>query len=331
MIVVMRAGAPEPQLEAVLSRIAQDGQPVHVFRGEERVVVAVLGESLSARLFEALEVLAGVEAVNWSTRPYRLASREAHPASTVVPLGRAAIGGPNFVVGIGAARLADREVLVELTERGAQAGAGLFWLTRPPGSDLAQTLPLVAELRRSTHLPLLVEIWGPDELDPLATYVDGLLVGPQHLNSYPLLRALARSDRPVMLTRGPATSVEEWLLVADQILQGGNSRVMLCEQGIRTYETAVRSTLDFSSVAIIKRVSHLPVLGSPSLACGRREMVGALAQGVAAVGADGVLIDVHLDQRDEAAAGQQSISSADFAALAQRLAALAVAVRAARV
>ena len=330
MIVVMRAGAPEHQLEAVLSRIAQDGQPVHVFRGEERVVVAVLGESPAPRLLEELEVLPGVDAVNWSTRPFKLASREAHPASTLVRLGGAVLGGPDFVVGIGAARLADREELVELAERGAQAGAGLFWLTRPPGADLALTLPLVAELRRGTHLPLLVEIWGPDELDPLATYADGLLVGPQHLNSYPLLRALARSDQPVVLTRGAATSVEEWLLVAEQILQGGNFRVVLCEQGIRTYETSVRSTLDFSSVAIVKRVSHLPVIGSPSLASGRREMVGPLAQGVAAVGADGVLIDVHLDQRDEAAAGQQSISLADFAGVSQRLAALAAAVRSIR-
>jgi 3-deoxy-7-phosphoheptulonate synthase len=326
VIVVMRAGAPRAQIETVLQRIEAERQPVHLFQGAERVVIAVLGEAPPETLREALETLPGVEEVGRTTRPYKLASREVHPEATEVRLGGLALGR-DFVLGAGLARLADGPSLVELAERSARAGADLFWLLRPRGADLAQILPRLAELRRQTGLPLLVEVWGPDEIDPLSTYSDGLIVGPQHLNSYPLIRAASRAELPIVLCRGAATSVEEWLLVAEQVLQGGNFRLALCEQGIRTFEPSVHATLDFSSIAIVKRLSHLPILANPSLATGRREDVAALALGLAAAGADGLLVDVHLDQRDEATAGQQAISAADFAQLAEQLSSLSRALR----
>jgi 3-deoxy-7-phosphoheptulonate synthase len=326
MIVVMRRGAKQSQLEAVLRRIEADAQPVHVFHGEERVVVAILGEAPSDDLGEALQVLPGVEEVGRTTRPYKLASREVRPASSQVTIGSAALGA-EFVVGAGAARLHPGDELVKLARRAAAAGASLFWLGRPEGAELALVLPLVAELRSKAQLPLLVEVWGAEEIEPLATYCDGLLVGPQHLQSYPLIKAASRARQPVVLSRGPAASIEEWLLVAEQVLKGGNFDVALCEQGIRTFEAAVRSTLDFSALAVVKRLSHLPVIANPSLAAGRREVVPALALGAAGAGADGVLVDVHLGPTDESTAGPQSLPLDEFRTLAERLAALTRAMR----
>ena len=318
MIVAMRSGAERAQIETVLRRIEADGQPVHVFHGEERVVIAILGEAPSEELREALEVLPGVEQVGRTTRPYKLASREVRPIGTIVGLGATSLGR-GFALGAGAARLHQAAELVELANEVEGAGADFFWLGRPEGAELGVVLPIVAELRRQNQLPLLVEVWGPEEIDPLGTYCDGLLVGPHHLQSYPLIKAASRLRRPVVLCRGPATSIEEWLLVAEQLLKGGNFQVVLCEQGIRTFEATVRSTLDFSAVAVIKRLSHLPIIANPSLAAGRRELVPALALGAAGVGADGVLVDVHLGPSDEPTAGPQSLDMADFRQLAQRL------------
>jgi 3-deoxy-7-phosphoheptulonate synthase len=321
MIVVMRRGAEQSHIEAVLRRIEVDTQPVHVFHGEERVVIAILGEAPSDELGEALEVLPGVEEVGRTTRPHRLASREVKPVSSQVRIGSATLGG-DFVLAAGVARLRPAAELVELAREAECAGASLLWLGRPQGAELALVLPVVAELRSKAQLPLLVEVWGPDEIDPLGAYCDGLLVGPQHLESYPLIKAASRMRRPVVLSRGPATDVEEWLLVAEQLLKGGNFEVVLCEQGIRTFEAAVHSTLDFSALAVIKRLSHLPIVANPSLAAGRREVVPALALGAAAAGADGVLVDIHLGAADEPTAGPQSLPLEHFRELAERLAAL---------
>ena len=329
MIIVMRHGAPRDQIEAVTRRISADGLGLHVFEGEERVVIAVLGDPTDEGLREALEILPGVQDVSPTTRPYRLASREAHPESSRVQVGAVSFG-EELVLAAGAARLHPAEELVQLAAGARDAGATLFWLGRPVGADLAHVLPLVAALRERSQLPLLVEVWGPDEIDPLMTYADGLMVGAQHLHSYPLIRALSRVRHPVVLARGPASSIEEWLLVADQLLQGGNFNVVLCEQGIRTYETAVRSTLDFSAVAIVKRVSHLPIVANPSLASGQRELVAALALGAVGAGADGVLIDVHLGRGDEELAGAQALALGQFEALAKQIARLGDALRAIR-
>jgi 3-deoxy-7-phosphoheptulonate synthase len=329
MIVVMRHGAPREQVEAVTRRIAADGLGVHVFEGEERVVIAVLGDPADDSLREAVEILPGVQEVSRTTRPYRLASREVHQDNSRVRVGSAVIG-EGLVLGAGATRLHHPDELVRLAEGAAEAGASLFWFGRPVGADLARVLPLVASLRERTALPLLVEIWGPDEIDPLMTYCDALLVGAQHLHSYPLVRALSRVHHPVVLARGPASTIEEWLLVADQLLQGGNFNVVLCEQGIRTYETAVRSTLDFSALAIVKRTSHLPVIANPSLASGRRELVRSLALGAVGAGADGVLIDVHHGSGDEELAGPQALALGEFRALAEQIGRLGAALEAVR-
>src|SRR5712691_5135740 len=159
----MRRGAEVAQIDAVQRRIAADGQPVHVFHGEERVVIAILGD--------ALATLPGVEEVGRTTRPYKLASREVHPTDTRVRFGAATFGG-NFTLGAGSTHLHEPEALVDLANEAERAGADLFWLGRPEGAELAQVLPLLADLRRKTNLPLLVEVWGPDEIDPLGTHCD---------------------------------------------------------------------------------------------------------------------------------------------------------------
>ena len=325
MIVVMRSGAPQAQVDAVLRRIAADRQPVHVFQGEERVVIAILGESPGEDLREALSALPGVEEVDRTTRPYKLASREVRPADTVVRVGSAAFG-ERFVLGAGAARLYPSTDLVAMANAAQGAGADLFWLTRPAGADLGVVLPLVADLRRQSRLPILVEIWGPEEIDPLGIYCDGFIVGPDHLHSYPLTRAISRIQSPVVLCRGASTSIEEWLLVAERLLQGGNFEVILCEQGIRTFETAARSTLDFSAISVVKRLSHLPIIANPSLATGRHEIVLPLALGVAGAGADGVFVDLHPGPDEESSAGPQALGLAEFRTLAQRLGRLASAL-----
>jgi 3-deoxy-7-phosphoheptulonate synthase len=326
MIVVMRPGAPPSQVDEVLRRLTAEHLAYHVFQGEERVVIAVLGEVSDESLGETIEFLPGVEEVGRTTRPYRLASREVHHLSSEVAIGPVRVGR-DFVLAAGAARIHEPDELVELAAGAREAGAQLFWLGRPEGADLAVILPLVAHLRRRTELPLLVDVWGPEEFDPLGTYCSGFIVGPQHLHSYPLIRGAARQQLPVLLSRGPATNVEEWLLVAEQLLKGGNFNVILVEQGIRTFETFARSTLDFAALAIIRRLSHLPVVANPSLAAGRFELVPSLALAAAGAGAHGVLIDIHLGQSDESSSGPQSLSLKEFATLAGRLSDLAAAVR----
>lgn len=321
MIVVLRRGASDAELDAVLARIAADDQPLHVFHGEERVVIAILGEAPSEELREALEILPGVEEVGRTARPYRLASREVRPAGSRVKIGSATVGD-RPVLGAGAARLHQTAELLDLAARAEAAGTQLFWLGRPESAELEVVAPQLAELRRATRLPLLIEVWGPEEIGPLAAHCDGLIVGPRLVHSHPLIKAISGLQLPVVLCRGPATSIEEWLMVAEQLLTGGNFQVVLCEQGIRTFESAVRSTLDFGALAVVKRLSHLPIVANPSLAAGRREVVAALALGAIGAGADGVLIDIHLGPADEPTAGPQSLALEDFRHLAERLAAL---------
>jgi 3-deoxy-7-phosphoheptulonate synthase len=325
MIVVMRRGATKKQVDAVLARIAEAGQPTHAFHGEERVVIAVLGASPPEELAAVLVGLPGVKEVGRTTRPYKLASRDVHPEDSRVRLGDV-VFGEKLVLGAGVSRLHSAGELVKLARQAEARGAKLFWIGRPEGAELGLTLPLVAELRRSTRLPLLVEVWGPDEIDPVGLYCDGFLIGSLHLQSYPLVRAASRLRRPVVLARGASTNVEEWLLVAEQVLKGGNFDVVLCEQGIRTFESTVQTTLDFSAIAVIKRLSHLPIIANPSLAAGRGDLVPALALGAAGAGAHGVLIDVHLGSSDEMIAGAQSLSLEEFGRLAERLGTLSAAL-----
>jgi 3-deoxy-7-phosphoheptulonate synthase len=325
MIVAMRRGAPQASIDAVLERISAAELPVHVFTGAERVVIAVLVDPPTDELAEALALMPAVEEVGRTRRPYRLASRDVRPEGSVVRVGSVSFGR-DFVLGAGAARLHEPEQLVEIARRSELAGATLFWVGRPEGAELAQVLPLIAALRRQTQLPLLVDAWGPAELDSLYTYCEAVSIGPEHLRSYPLIRGISREPRPVVLCRGGATSVEDWLLVAEQVLKGGNFNVVLCEQGIRTFETSVRTTLDLAAVAVVRRLSHLPIIANPSQAAGRRDVVSALTLGAVGAGADGVLVDVHLGAGDESSSGPQSLALDEFERLAGMVKRLAPAV-----
>jgi 3-deoxy-7-phosphoheptulonate synthase len=326
MIVVMQQRAEEAATARVVRHVEAAGLGAYVFHGEERNVIAVLdpaaGPGLTADnpdLRGELETLAGVERVDWTTRPFKLAGRDVRPAGTAFGLGEARIGG-DFAVIAGSSRPRPAQELAALGRAAREAGARVFWVGRGDSGDFRRDLlAALDELRIETGLPAVVDVWEPVEVDRLSRHADALLVPAQQMQNFPLIKEVGRGDRPVVLCRGPSATVEEWLMVAERALQAGNMRVALCEQGIRTFEPSVRATLDFSGIAVAKRLSHLPLLANPSLPAGHYDLVPELSLAATAAGADGLLIDVHLGAAEDASAGPQSLPIAELAALIPRL------------
>jgi 3-deoxy-7-phosphoheptulonate synthase len=334
MIVVMRSNATDSHIQVILSRLVEHKLIGHLVRGEERTIIGVVGAAIPPTLQEELALLDGVQETVRITRPYKLAAREFHPHDTIVYVRDIPIGGPGCVVMAGPCAVETEEQIVETARLVRSAGAvmlrgGAFkprsspYTFRGHGED---GLKMLATARDEIGLPIVTEVMTPADVDLVARYADVLQIGARNMQNYQLLEEAGRSGMPVLLKRGLSATFEEWLLSAEYVVAQNNPNVILCERGIRTFETATRNTMDLNAVALAKRRSHLPVIADPSHGTGKWHLVPPLALASLAAGADGLIIEVHPDPDRAKSDGAQSLSPENFAALMPRVAAVAAAV-----
>jgi 3-deoxy-7-phosphoheptulonate synthase len=326
MIVVMKTGSSQDEISKVTKRIEDSGLTAHISQGVEHTVIGVLGEVFPG-LHDALELLSGVEQVIPVTKPYKLASREFHPQDTIVELNGVAIGGNEIVVMAGPCAIESEEQLLSTAQAVKAAGAtvlrgGAFKPRTSPYQfrGLGESgLKMLAQVSKETQMPIITEVMAPNDVGLVAKYVDILQIGARNMQNFVLLDEVGKIKKPVLLKRGLASNIQEWLLAAEYILAQGNEQVILCERGIRTFETYTRNTMDISSIPIIERVSHLPIIADPSHATGKWYLVPPLALASIAAGADGLLIEVHPNPDLALADGPQSLTFDNFRLLMSQL------------
>jgi 3-deoxy-7-phosphoheptulonate synthase len=319
MIIVMRTGAAQEQIDAVREAVAAEGLETYVMVGEERIVMGVVG--VGVERVQHVELMPGVEQCIRVSKPYKLASSEHHPDRSSIRVGPVEIGaGAPLVVIAGPCAVETREQVLATARWVKREGAtvmrgGAF---KPRSSPYAfqglgvEGLKLLAEAREETGLPVVSEITDPADVAVFDEYVDMLQVGARNMANFVLLKAVGHSHKPVLLKRGLSSTIDELLMAAEYILSSGNPNVILCERGIRTFETATRNTLDLSAVPVIQERTHLPIVVDPSHGTGHRPLVRPLAVAGAAVGADGIIIEVHPDPPSARSDSEQSLSFPEF-------------------
>ena len=330
MIVVMRLGCSQDEISRVANRIEDAGLRAYVPHGVERMVIAVLGQAFPG-LRDALESLPGVEQVIPVSKPYKLASREFHPQNTIVDLDGVAVGGDEIVVMAGPCAVESEEQLLATAQAVRAAGATVLrgGAYKPRTSPyefrgLGESgLRLLAQVGKETHMPVVTEVMAPEDIDLVAQYADMLQIGSRNMQNFVLLDEVGRTRKPVLLKRGMACNIHEWLLAAEYLLVQGNEYVILCERGIRTFENYARNTMDINAIPIIHKLSHLPIIADPSHATGKWYLVAPLALAAVAAGADGLLIEVHPDPDLALADGPQSLTFDSFRLLMSQLLPLA--------
>jgi 3-deoxy-7-phosphoheptulonate synthase len=331
MIIVLKPGTGDGEIEDVCRRIEALGLRAHVSRGEQRTLIGAIGDDRFKTRLQALEALECVESMVPILQPFKLASREVHASDTVVHVDGVAIGGGRIGVMAGPCSVESWEQLRTVAEGVKAAGAHLLrgGAFKPRTSPYAfqgleeEGLRLLAEARKATGLPVITEVLEPDKVGIVAEYADVLQIGARNAQNFSLLKEVGQCGKPVLLKRGMATTIKEFLLSAEYVLAGGNPNVILCERGIRTFETATRYTLDLNAVPVIKRLSHLPVVVDPSHGTGHWEYVAPMAKAGIACGADGLLIGVHHRPAEALSDGPQSLKPDKFARLMRELRALA--------
>jgi 3-deoxy-7-phosphoheptulonate synthase len=329
MFVVMGTAATEAELLGVKGRILAEGLTPYEHGSVEGTKVAVVGElgGRRAALLAALAALPGVARVTPISRPFKLTSREFHPEDTVIRVLDAAVGDGSLTVMAGPCSVESREQLLTTARRVKDAGATILrgGAFKPRTSPYAfqglgvEALRYLAEARDDTGLPVITEVMEPNQVDIVAEYADILQIGTRNMQNYSLLQAVGRVARPVMLKRGYGATVEEWLMAAEYIVSSGNPNVILCERGIRTFETYTRNTMDLAAVPLLHSLTHLPVIVDPSHATGKRFLVAPLALGGVAVGADGVMVEVHPDPDSALSDAEQQLTLEQFDALMREL------------
>jgi len=326
MIVEMRTGATQEQVDAVIERARQFGFDVQLNIGTDKYVVAILGSDTGSVPTEAFAVLAGVQSVTRIMRPFKLASHDFRHERTIVHVGSATIGGDDLAIIAGPCSIESREQLFEAAQAVIASGACLLrgGAFKPRTSPYAfqglrgEGVRLLLEAKKETGLPIVTEIMSTEHID-LFTDVDVIQVGARNMQNFELLKLLGESKKPVLLKRGLSSTLEELLMSAEYIMAGGNPNVILCERGIRTFESFTRNTLDISAVPVLKELSHLPVMVDPSHAAGLSRLVRPLSLAAAAAGADGLMIEVHNDPAHALSDGPQSLTPDAFDALAKEL------------
>lgn len=332
MIIVMKQGASKEALAEVKKRIKELGYKPHVIHGETRNVIGAVGDERGKAVLHTLESLPGVESVVPILKPYKLASREVKPEPSVVEIAPGlTVGGGQLVVMAGPCAVESEAQIVETAHAVKAAGAtvlrgGAFKPRTSPYSFQGMEedgLKLLALAREATGLPIITEVVNPRDVELVAKYADILQVGARNIQNFALLKMLGRLDKPILLKRGMATTIQEFLMSAEYILAEGNRRVLLCERGIRTFETATRNTLDISAVPVLKEQTHLPVIIDPSHATGHASLVPSMCYASVAAGCDGLIVEVHPCPEKAASDGPQSLRPAEFAAMMEKLRAFA--------
>jgi 3-deoxy-7-phosphoheptulonate synthase len=326
VIVVMAPAADAPAIEHVIARLTERGFDVHRSTGAERTVLGVVGPTQELDPAE-LELLPGVEEVVRVSTPYKLVSRAFHPDDTLVQVRDVTFGGEEVVVAAGPCSVESEEQIRRTAAAVRAAGARLLrgGAFKPRSSPYSfqglgeQGLELLRKAADAEGLALVTEVMDPSQIALVAGYADMLQVGARNMQNYVLLRELGRCGKPVLLKRGLAATIEEWLLAAEHVAAAGNRDVVLCERGIRTFETATRNTMDISAIPVIEKRSHLPVIADPSHGIGIRDKVPAMARAAVAAGADGLLVEVHHDPDKALSDGAQSLFPDQFQALMDQL------------
>jgi 3-deoxy-7-phosphoheptulonate synthase len=326
MMIIMKSNATPQQVETVIASVKSAGLNVHLSQGVEATIIGAIGETHNIPL-ERFESLDGVDLVQRITQPYKLASRQFHPENTVVGIDGFTVGGDEIAVIAGPCSVESRSQILETAQAVKEAGAsalrgGVF---KPRTSPYAfqglgeEGLELLAEAREKTGLPIVVEIMSQVQLEMMVKYVDVFQIGARNMQNFNLLRAIGETRTAVLLKRGLSATIEELLMSAEYILSGGNNRVMLCERGIRTFETATRNTTDINAVPVLKSHTHLPVILDPSHSTGFADYVTAIARAGIAAGADGLIIEVHPDPAKAVSDGKQSLRPEKFAEMVKQV------------
>ncbi len=334
MVVVMQPGSSDEQIQHVIDRLVGSGFDVHRSTGETHTVLGAVGVHPDFDTRD-IELLDGVREVVRITQPYKLASRAFRPEGTIVDVGKGVrIGGTEVVVAAGPCAVESKAQIDSVAESVARLGAkllrgGAFKPRSSPYSfqGLGETgLKMLREAADRNGLLVVSEVMDPSQVELMMGYVDVLQVGARNMQNYHLLRALGEVRKPVLLKRGMSAMIEELLLSAEYIMSGGNYNVILCERGIRTFDTNTRNTLDIAAIPVIKKLSHLPIVADPSHGTGRRDKVAPMARAAVAAGADGLLIEVHPDPEHALSDGAQSLYPDQFEALMRELQIIAPAV-----
>ncbi len=333
MIIVMKTEASEAQVLAIQKHIRELGFKDHLIRGVERNVVAVLG-AVYPELLDEFAVLDGVDSVVRISKPFKLASREVKEEDTIVRVGPLEIGNGRLVTMAGPCSVDTEDNVMETARAVKAAGAHILrgGAFKPRSSPYAfrghgeKGLKILAEARAETGLPIVTEVMDARDVDLVARYADILQIGSRNMQNFALLDEVGKAHKPVLLKRGMWATIEEWLLAAEYILSHGNRDVILCERGIRSYETATRFTFDINAIPVIKRVSHLPIIGDPSHAVGKWYLVPPIALAAVAAGVDGLLIEVHPNPDQALSDGPQSLTPANFEKLMEQVRTLAEAM-----
>jgi len=332
-MIVMRDGSSDEQVQAVIDKLHEVGAEAHRSRGEFKTIIGAIGdrERISLIPFEALD---GVDSVVPIMKPYKLVSREFRQEYSVVKVGPTEFGGESFVVIAGPCAVESEEQMIATAKAARAAGAGMLrgGAFKPRTSPYSfqgmgeEGLKLLALAREETGLPVVTEVVDVRHVELVASYADMLQIGARNMQNFLLLAEVGMQEKPVMLKRGLSNTIEEMLMAAEYVVRGGNAGVILCERGIRTFETATRNTLDLSCIPLVKELSHLPIIVDPSHATGKHELIAPLSKGALAVGADGIMIEIHPDPRAALCDGPQSLPLEEYALLMDELRALAPAL-----
>ncbi len=333
MIIVMKRGASAADLSFVVSQVETFGYKAHLSQGTERTIVGVVGDDRPLENHN-FELLPGVEQILRILQPFKLASRDFHPENTIVDVRGVHVGGDKVVIVAGPCSVESRSQLLETAWAVKEAGAtilraGAFKPRSSPYSFQGmgeEALELLAEARDEVGLPIITEVMSTEQVPLVSKYADVLQIGARNMQNFPLLQAVGRTRIPIMLKRGLMNTIQEWLLSSDYILSGGNRQVMLCERGIRTFETATRNTFDINAIPLMKGLTHLPILGDPSHGTGKWDLVAAVGRACIAAGADGLMIEVHPDPAKALSDGAQSLKPERFAELVASVRQVATAV-----
>lgn len=328
MIVVMEHKASQQQIQAVMDKLSQAGFQLHLSQGVSRTIIGVIGANTKDRLAAmAVEAMPGVEKVVPILHPFKLAGRDFKPEPTLVPVGDLVIGGKAVHVMAGPCAVESEEQLLQVAHAVKEAGATILrgGAYKPRTSPYSfqglgeEGLKLLAKAREATGLKIVTEVTAVEHLPLVAEYADILQIGARNMQNFHLLREIGKTNKPVLLKRGPCATFEEWILAAEYIMAEGNFNVIFCERGIRTFETYTRNTLDLSSVPVIKQLTHLPIVVDPSHGTGKWQLVKPLALAAVAAGADGLMIEVHPNPSEALSDGPQSLTPENFSALMSEL------------
>ncbi|HTG01365.1 MAG TPA: 3-deoxy-7-phosphoheptulonate synthase [Nitrospirota bacterium] len=333
MIIVVKPEASEEEVDHIIKKIKDLGLQAHVSKGTERTIIGAIGDEAILQSVP-LEAIPGVEKVLPILKPFKLASREFRKEDTVIAVAGASIGGRRIAVIAGPCAVENRTLMVEIAKGVKDGGAqfirgGAF---KPRTSPYAfqglegEGLSYLAEARERTGLPIVTEVMDPRDIELIAKYADVLQIGARNMQNFRLLKEVGLCKKPILLKRGISATIKEWLMSAEYIMSGGNHHVILCERGIRTYETETRNTLDLSAVPVLKKLTHLPVIVDPSHAVGKRDLVAPMAKAAIAAGADGLLIEVHANPEEALCDGEQSLKPAAFKQLMKEMRLIAEAV-----